>query len=222
MNTLTKGALSMIIAGSVTFSITNSVLVGQLAKSFTENALIVYRDLTKIDVIRPVEKRENDKKQTNKVQESGTKLSLTETAPKASKPKDDMVATGSQGDSQKSSTIPASTKEKTTTPPAGKTVSAPSTKAPVATTPSKSPGNKNTTTKAPSKPEGNKGTTGATEREKNSVASTKKSAPAAEENNNKSAAATSPSRGQAVSEAAKEQAAKEKEKNKNENNGKNK
>lgn len=210
MNTLTKGALAMVLAGSVTFSVTNTVLVDQIAKRFTENAFTVYRDLKKADVIRPAEKRVKDQISTISEKESQTKLSrdipVSHTAYKNGN-KDDRAAAVIKQDSKKfnksAATNPVRTKETAATTPDAATVSAPSTKAPIKTTPSNTAETKEKSSAA--------------KHETSAKAPTTKPAPMGKNTNS---AAAAPPRGQEVSQTAKEKAASVQDKK--ENNGKNK
>ncbi|CAM3834388.1 hypothetical protein CYOC110262_24350 [Cytobacillus oceanisediminis] len=210
MNTPTKGALAMVLAGSVTFSVTNAVLVDQLAKQFTENAFTIYRDLKKADVIRPAEKKVKDQTSTISEKESHTKLSddipVSHTAYENGN-KEDRAAPAIQQDSKKFSkstaTNPVSTKETATITPDTATVSVPSTKAPMKTTPSNTAETKETSSAA--------------KHETSAKAPTTQPAPIGKNTNS---AAAAPPRGQEVSQAAKEKAAIDQDKK--ENNGKNK
>ncbi len=74
--TLTKGALAMILAGAVTFSVTNSLLVDQSSKLLMkENALRIFEDREKEGIISQAEKTVKDQTPTMDVQKGQTKLS---------------------------------------------------------------------------------------------------------------------------------------------------
>jgi hypothetical protein len=76
MNTLTKGALPMILAGAVTFSVTNALLVHHTSKRLTEeNALTISGKEKKAGVISQAEKKVKDQPQTTNVKDGKTKLS---------------------------------------------------------------------------------------------------------------------------------------------------
>ncbi|WP_078432163.1 hypothetical protein [Metabacillus halosaccharovorans] len=74
--TLTKGALAMILAGAVTFSVTNSLLVDQSSKLLMkENALKIFEDREKEGLISQAEKTVKDQTPTIDVQKVQTKIS---------------------------------------------------------------------------------------------------------------------------------------------------
>lgn len=213
MNTLTKGALAMVLAGSVTFSVTNALLVEPSSKRFTEeNALTVTGDQNEGDKITQAEKTVKDQTTTANVKENETKISDDIPASQVTfknSNQNDMAVDSMQQNTKKSSkriaTNPASTNESTTTTSAATTIRTTSIKAPTTTTASKPSGTNETsvaTTPAPT-------TKPATSTK--APATTTKSAPGTN--------TTKINRGQEVSQAAKEKAASNRDKK--ENNGKN-
>jgi hypothetical protein len=81
MNKLTKGAFAMVLAGSVTFSVTNALLADQPLKRLTKAiALPVSGDQKKADVISKAEKTMKEQTPTTNVKDGQTKLSHNQVA----------------------------------------------------------------------------------------------------------------------------------------------
>jgi hypothetical protein len=81
MNKLTKGAFAMVLAGSVTFSVTNALLADQPLKRLTKAiALPVSGDQKKADVISKAEKTMKEQTPTTNVKDGQTKLSHKQVA----------------------------------------------------------------------------------------------------------------------------------------------
>ncbi|MFL6555217.1 MAG: hypothetical protein ACJ8MO_03775, partial [Bacillus sp. (in: firmicutes)] len=72
MNKITKGAFAMVLAGSVTFSVANALLVKTTPKRLTEvSALTISGDQKLVDVIKPAEKKAIDQSPTANVKDQG-------------------------------------------------------------------------------------------------------------------------------------------------------
>ncbi len=220
MNTLTKGALAMVLAGSVTFSFTNSWLIEQSSKFLTkENAFILSKVQKKVDVISQKEKTVKDQTPTANVKDDQSKLSQDIPASQAAEnnsKKNQMAGAAIQQDTKKIS-------KSSTTAPVSKTMPVKSSKAPAAKPSTTATGTK--TAQAPvvnetSPPVVNKTSPKAPEVNQTSPKTPKTKTeikPAGTSPN--SAAATANNRGQEVSQAAKENAASARDTK--ENNGKN-
>jgi hypothetical protein len=138
MNKLTKGALAMVLAGSLTFSITNALLVHQSSKRLAEeNALTISGVQKKADVINPAEKTVIDQKPTTNGKGVQTKLSHNIAAFQVAlknKNKSDMTIASVQQNTEKSTerttTNPAYTNTTQTTTPAATSIPVTSAKAP--------------------------------------------------------------------------------------------
>lgn len=134
MNKRTKGALAMVLAGSITFSVTNVLLADQSSKQLIEEkALTTSENPKKADVINQPKKTVIDQSPTpnainvqanpsNNIAENTNKSDTTITANQQSK------------ESVTTRTAANNTKEATTTTPAATSVPATSTKAPAAAT----------------------------------------------------------------------------------------
>lgn len=213
MNTLTKGALAMVLAGSVTFSVTNALLVDPSSKRLTEeNALTVTGDQNEGDKITKAEKTVKDQTPTTNVEDSETKLSHDIPASQVTfknKNQNDMAVDPIQQNTKKSSkriaTNPASINETTTTTSTATTTRTTSIKAPTTTT--------------ASKPTGTTETSVATTPAPTTKPATSTKAPATTTTSAPGTNTTITNRGQEVSQAAKEKAASNRDKK--ENNGKN-
>jgi hypothetical protein len=142
MKKLTKGALAMVLAGSVTFSVTNALLVNQSSKKFTEeNASTISGDPKKAGIISQAEKTVKDHTPTTNVKDGQTKLSHDIPAFQESlknRNKSDMAIAAIQQNTKKFSkrttTNPANTDTATTTKPAATAISSTRAKAPTTTT----------------------------------------------------------------------------------------
>ncbi|PWW31058.1 hypothetical protein DFO73_10252 [Cytobacillus oceanisediminis] len=212
MNTLTKGAFAMVLAGSVTFSVTSALLVERLTE---EHALAVFGNQKKRYVISQAEK--TVKAQTSKTNGKGDETKLSQKALKISN-KNNMEAAATQQNTKKISKSTATTTSKvkeTTTTAALKTTSVASTKAPTTKATSTQTETKAPTTKATSTQTGTKAPTIHEASEKAPMATTK---PTPAGTNTKDAASSTINPGQEVSQAAKEKAVSDQDKK--ENNGK--
>lgn len=215
---ITKGALAMVLAGSVTFSVANALL-GQPIKQLTkEMALPISADRKKADVINPAEKKDQDQTPTANVKDrSVLKVSLKNTDTN-----DTAVAAVQQNrekTSDRTTTSAANPRGTTTTKPVAKTISVKSTNAPTTTrkpTTTRTAATRTTTkpavptipatsAKAPTTSVKAPTTTPTTSKTSTTTTST-------------SATTTKTNRGQQVSQAAKEKATSQS--NKKENNGK--
>jgi len=213
MKTLTKGALAMVLAGSVTFSVTNALLVEPSSKRVTEeNALTVTGDQNEGDKITKAEKTVNDQTPTTNVQENETKISDDIPASQVTfknRNQNDRAVDSIQQNTKKSSkpiaTNMASINKTTTTTSTATTTRTTSIKAPTTTTASKPSGT--TETSVATKPAPVTKPAIST----NTPATTTTSAPGTNTTKN--------NRGQEVSQAAKEKGASNRDKK--ENNGKN-
>lgn len=218
MKSVTKGALAMVLAGSVTFSATNALLGDQISKLLTEgNALIRSGELKKEDGISQAEKPMKD---------GSTKLSQEVPAFQEAfnnKNKSDTATATIQQNAKKISksdtTDYVSVNETAITTPAVTTKPATSTKAPAASTAPKPTGTNTasatptpaastrpvTSAKAPTaptapKPTGTNTTNATPNAPKEPVTSTTPPATTG------TTTTTTPNRGQEVSQAAKEKA----------------
>ncbi|MDQ0245251.1 hypothetical protein J2S09_002827 [Bacillus fengqiuensis] len=223
MKKVTKGALSMVLAGSVTFAVTNALLGDQISNLLTgENALIRSGEMKKEDGISQAEKTVKDQMQTTNVKGGQTKLSH-----------DVPASEEAFNNRSKSNTINlASTNKTTTKTPAVATKPAISTKTLTATTTPK-PTRTNTTNatpaastkpaasaKAPTTTSAPKPTgTNTTSATPTPAAPPKTTTPTPVETNTTSPITTTTNHGQEVSQAAKEKAASRQDTK--ENNGKN-
>ncbi|HWO97599.1 MAG TPA: hypothetical protein VNM45_14960 [Bacillus sp. (in: firmicutes)] len=164
MKTVTKGALAMVLAGSVTFAVTNVLLGDQISKRLTEeSALPMSGDQKKADDISQAEKTVKDQTPTTNVKDGQTKPSHDVPAfqeASENRNKIDTAAASTQQDTKKFSkshtTNLVSTNKTTTTTPAVATRPVTSTKAPAATTAPKPKGtstaNATPTPAAPTRP----------------------------------------------------------------------
>ncbi|PGY12070.1 hypothetical protein [Bacillus sp. AFS031507] len=210
---ITKGALAMVLAGSVTFSVANALL-GQPIKQLTkEIALPISADRKKADVINPAEKK--DKPQTPAANVKNHDIAVIQVSLKNRNTNDTAVAAVQQSrekSSDRTTTSAANPRGTTTTKPVAKTIPVKSTKAPTTTRTAAI----RTTTK-PAAP-----TIPATSAKAPTTATTpttsKTSTTTTKTNKTTSATTTKTNRGQQVSQAAKEKAASQS--NKKENNGK--
>ncbi|MFB6466400.1 hypothetical protein ACE38V_06185 [Cytobacillus sp. Hz8] len=193
MNTLTKGALAMVLAGSVTFSVTNALLGGQPFKRLAEeNPLTISRDLKKMDIDSQAEKWLQNQRQTTNKKDDQTKLSQdNHTLQLAYRNKSDSASAATQQNTKKiiknTTTNVASAKKAATITSVGKAKNETNTKAPM-TKPTSSTETKTTTPPSRTSETNTSGTT-----------------------------TTTTNHGQQVSQAAKENAA---NRDKTENNGK--
>ena len=233
MNKLTKGALAMVLAGSVTFSITNALLGGQSTKRLVEDtALAISVHPKKADVINRAEKAVKDQTPTTTAKDVQSKLSSNIVALENENKSDRAITTIQQN--------PEYLTARTTTKPANKnttttTTSAATTGKSTATTTTTSPTTRTntasgtTTIPATSRKAPTTTTTSPTTRTNTASgtttipatsgkASTATAASPAAGTNAASAATTKNNKGQQVSQAAKENAA---NRDKKENNGKN-
>ena len=214
----------MVLAGSVTFAVTNALLVDESSKRFTEeNALTVTGDQNEGDKISKAEKTVKDQTPKTNVKDNETKFSRDIPASKVTvknRSQNDMAVDSMQQNTKKSSkriaSKPASINEtKTTTKTStATTIRTTSIKAPTTTTASKPSGTNETsvaTTPAP--------TTKPVPTTKPAT-STKAPVPATTTTSTPGTNTTKTNRGQEVSQAAKEKGASNREKK--ENNGKNK
>lgn len=227
MEKLTKGALAMVLAGSVTFSVTNALLVDESSKRLTkDNALIISGVQKKAEVIDHEEKTVKDQTPTSNGKDGQTKISHDIPASQeAFRDKSDIAIADIQQDMEKIS-------KSTTTNPAVKKVTVTSIKAPTRTTASKATGTKTTsvttkpeaTTKPATSPKAPTRTTASTATGTSSTsaaakpeaptkpatspkAPTRTTAPTPTGTNSTTAATTTANRGQQVSTAAQEKAA---------------
>ncbi|MBO1514914.1 hypothetical protein [Metabacillus bambusae] len=137
MTTITKGALAMVLAGAVTFSVTNALLDEQSSKQvIKEIALTQSGDQKKADAINQAKKTVEDPTPITNVKEVETKLSHDNPAIQAAKNsnKSDIAITAiplnKKQFSKSTTSNSASTNETTTTTPTVITKPATSTKAP--------------------------------------------------------------------------------------------
>ncbi|WP_026582016.1 hypothetical protein [Bacillus sp. J33] len=219
MNTLTKGALAMVLAGSVTFSFTNSWLIEQSSKFLTkENAFILSKVQKKEDVISQKEKTVKDQTLTANVKDDQSKLSQDIPASQAADKNNNnhLAEAAVQQDTKKIS-------KSSTTAPVSKTMPVKSSKAPAAKPSTTATGTK--TAKAPEVNETSPSVVNTTSPKAPEVNQTSPKTPKTKTEikpagtSPNSAAATANNRGQEVSQAAKENAASARDTK--ENNGKN-
>ncbi|SFB02028.1 MULTISPECIES: hypothetical protein [unclassified Bacillus (in: firmicutes)] len=210
MNKRTKGALAMVLAGAVTFSVTNSLLVDLSPKRLTkEIASTISGDPKKGDIISKAEKAVKNQTPTTNVKEDHSELTQDITSLQvAVKRENNSDIKASNLDTKKLSssttTNPTSTNETTST------IRTTSTKAPTTTTAS--------VPKA-TKPTGSTATTVATTiRATSSKAPTTTTAPVPTANKPTNSSTSTTNRGQETSQTAKEKAASHREQK--ENNGK--
>ena len=151
MKKLTKGALAMVLAGAVTFSVTNALLVGQSTKRLAEEN----GDHKKADVINQAEKTVKDQIQTTNGKDVQTKLSYNTAAFQVAlknRNKSNMTIAAIQQNPEKltKTTITnlAYKNETTTATPAVATIPVTSAKVPLTTTTPTTTGAKTTTTPA--------------------------------------------------------------------------
>jgi len=223
MKTLTKGAFAMVLAGSVTFAVTNALLVDESPKRFREeNALTVTGDQNEGDKITKAEKTVKDQKLKKNVKDNETKLSHGIPASKVTfknRSQNDMAVDSMQQNTKKSSkriaTNQTSINEtKTTTKTStATTIRTTSIKAPTTTTASKPSGTNETSVPTTPAPTTKPVPTTKPATSTKAPAATSTSAPGTTNT-------TKTNRGQEVSQAAKEKGASNREKK--ENNGKNK
>lgn len=219
---ITKGALAMVLAGSVTFSVANALLGDQPLKRLTkEIAVPISADRKKADVINPAEKKDQDQTPTANVKDHD--IAVIQVSLK-NRNTNDTAVTAVQQNREKSSdrttTNTANPSETKTTKPVATTIPVKSTKAP--TTTRKPTITKTAVTKSTTKPAAP--TIPATSSKAPpttttpTATKTKTSTTTTKTNTTTSATTTKTNRGQQVSQAAKEKAASRSDKK--ENNGK--
>ena len=217
MKKMTKGALAMVLAGSVTFSIANGLLAEQPLKRLAkEIALPISADREKANAINQAEKKD----QTPSTNLKDNEIAVTQGALKNNQPAGKAVQVNTKKLSYKTTT-------NVTPTPVATTVSVKSTKAPITmTTPTKSStatkprtnttsASTKTATTAKPTTSTNPATTTKPATSTNSATTTKPATSAkpststAAKSNSKAAAAatTKTNHGQQVSQAAKERAA---------------
>lgn len=211
MNKLTKGAFAMVLAGSVTFSVTNALLADQPLKRLAKAiALPVSGDQKKAEVISKAEKTMKEQTPTTNVKDGQTKLSHNQVAYKNINKSVIAIKANKQNTiklSKSTTTIGASTNEATTAKIASKptgTTTKRKTTTTVATTKPATSAKAPTTTKPVTSakvPTATKPTTGA------KAPTTAKPATKPTGSNTKTATTTTTNRGQQVSQEAKEKAA---------------
>ena len=224
MKKLTKGALAMVLAGAVTFSVTNALLVGQSTKRLAEeNALTISGDHKKADVINQAEKTVKDQIQTTNGKDVQTKLSYNTAAFQVAlknRNKSNMTIAAIQQNPEKltKTTITnlAYKNETTTATPAVATIPVTSAKVPLTTTTPTTTGAKTTTTPATTgtKTTTTPTTTGAktTTTPTTTGANTTTTTPTTTGTNTTTTSTTTTNHGQQVSQVVKEKAASHKDK----------
>ncbi|WP_391559750.1 hypothetical protein [Robertmurraya sp.] len=127
MGSITKGALAMVLAGSVTFSVTNALLIDQSSKRINEENTLTVRNPIRADVIRQLDKTVQDQLITTNEKEVQTTVSNdTDTFQVAvnNTNKNDSVIEATQQNTKKinisTTPTPASTSEARTTTTASK------------------------------------------------------------------------------------------------------
>ncbi|MEH7306305.1 hypothetical protein [Neobacillus drentensis] len=237
MNKLTKGALSMVLAGSVTFSIANALLAEQPLKRLAkEIALPISADRKKADVVNQVEKKVKVQTPTTNVKNHD--IAAIPVSFKNSNMAKAAIQTDREKSSNRTTTTPANTNE-TTTP----THTIPVTSAKAPTTTSKSTSTRTDTTspttrpvaitkpvattkptsttkpatsvKAPPTTTSTKPKSVTTRKTNTAATKTNTKNASTTKTNTKSATTTNTNRGQQVSQAAKERAANRKATNEN-------
>lgn len=183
MKKLSKGAFSMVLAGAVTFSVTNALLVDQASKLLAgEHAFIISGDLKK--AVETNEKTEKDHTPTTNVKET--------------KPSENIVALKRQKENEDAKAAIDQNKNNYTNGPVARPVheNTSTTATPTATKPA-------TSTKAPMSATASAAKTASAA----TTTPTKSTVPSTTATNKTSAAGTTANNGQEVSQAAKEKAA---------------
>ncbi|MBT2722784.1 hypothetical protein [Bacillus sp. ISL-46] len=217
---ITKGALAMVLAGSVTFSVANALLGDQPLKRLTkEMALPISADRKKADVINPAEKK--DKPQTPAANVKDHDIAAIRDSLKNRNTNDTAVTAVQQNrgkSSDRTTTNPANPSETKTTTPVATSIPVKSTKAPTTTrkpTTTRTAATRSTTKPAaPTAP----ATSVKAPPTTTTPTATKTSTTTTKTNTTTSATTTKTNRGQQVSQAAKEKAVSRSDKK--ENNGK--
>lgn len=205
MNTLTKGALSMVLVGSITFSVAHTLLGDQSSiRLAEENASIISKDPKKADIINQAEIAVKDQTPASK----GTDHEIAALQVAANNSEMNAATIQQNSSSKNITTNTSDTNKIITATPTVTPITSPSVKEPTTktTTPTTSGSNVTSVSKHP---------------ETTKPASTPTTAvpPAKTEMNATSISSTETNRGQQVSQAAKEKA--ENNKELKENNGKN-
>ncbi|MBY0149052.1 hypothetical protein [Neobacillus niacini] len=205
MNTITKGAVAMVLAGSITFSVANTLLGNQSPiRVAEESASTISGDPKKADIINQAEKAVKDQTPPSKGKEQEM------AALKVASNNSEMYAAPIQqnSSSKDNTTNPSDTNQIITAAPAVTTITSTSVKEP-------------TTTTTTSTTSGSNATSVSTKPETTKPASIPKTTapPVKTETNATSTSSTETNRGQQVSQAAKEKA--ENRRELKENNGKN-
>jgi hypothetical protein len=205
MNTITKGAIAMVLAGSITFSVANTLLGDQSSiRLAEEHASTISGDPKKADIINQAEKAVKDQTPASKGKDQEIAALKV-----ASNNSEMYIATIQQNSSSKNNTTnPSDTNKIITATPAVTTITSTSVKEP-------------TTTTTTSTTLGSNATSVTTNPETTKPASIPKTAapPTKTETNATSTSSTETNRGQQVSQAAKEKA--ENQRELKENKGKN-
>jgi len=139
MKKLTKGALTMVLAGAVTFSVTNALLATPPAKQLKEKiASTISGDRKIVDVTK--EKTVEEQTPTSNVKDRQTKIAHNiDSFQVALKNESDRSIAANQQNTKESITNPAKANATTTTTPAEPTIPATSTKATTPTNTSTTP-----------------------------------------------------------------------------------
>src|SRR4051812_21146327 len=132
MKKLTKGAFAMVLAGSVTFSVANALLVNTTPKRLIEEtALAISADRKNADVINQEEKKVKDQTPTTNVK--GHDIVAVQVSSKNSNMAIAAIQTNRKNSSNRTTTNPANTKKTTTRTSAATPISVASTKVPTKT-----------------------------------------------------------------------------------------
>ena len=138
MEKLTKGAFAMVLAGAVTFSVTNTLLVDESSKGvIKENDVAITEEPKKSDVMNQPEKAAKDQKLTSDGEDVQVKPSQNIVAlQEAEKSRNEMVASNHQNTEKviKTTATQSVNKNVTTTKTPAETASKGSTKATTSTT----------------------------------------------------------------------------------------
>jgi hypothetical protein len=205
MNTITKGAIAMVLAGSITFSVANTLLGDQSSiRLAEENASTISGDPKKADIVNQAEKAVINQTPASK----GKDQEMAALKVAANTSEMNVAAIQQNLSSNNNTTNSSDTNKIITATPAVTTITSPSVKepTPITTTPTTSGSNAPSVSTQP-------------ETTKPASTPTTTAPPANTETNATSTSSTETNRGQQVSQAAKEKA--ENNKELKENNGKN-
>ncbi|MBM7618839.1 hypothetical protein JOC95_000681 [Bacillus tianshenii] len=210
MKKLSRGAFSMVLAGAVTFSVTNALLVEHIAG---DHALNIFGKDLKADVISELKEKNQTQATNGEVGQNNQKPSDTTAAPQTASKNDDVAVADTQKENPTNEVEANPTKKNVSTSDATVTSTNAPTKTPAATTEPRVTGEPPVTTTPPVKT-----AQPVTAKPAEPAKPVQTTIPKTTGNSTNNAATTITNNGQDVSQAAKEKA--ETRQENKENNGK--